>query len=159
RPAHRLRGFDAREPVRAGIGTARPPDDVELVIVDGERERLDAHRAPRALEVAVADLQRPPPPERVDHLLEHLFVLGKRLLAAADEKDELPPEILEPLRVQRVAAQVVHEIVHALLVAGPLEELGEARADAAGNEGGDGDPLLAARDLRAIDADVDASLP
>ena len=61
RPAHRLRGFDAREPVRVGIGTARPPDDVELVIVDGERERLDAHRAPRALEVAVADLQRPPP--------------------------------------------------------------------------------------------------
>src|SRR5256885_3336696 len=142
-----------------GIRAPWPADDVELVIVDRERERFDAHGAPRALEVAVADLQRPPALERIHHLLEHLLVFGERLLASADEEDELAPEILEAVRVQRVAAEVVHEIVHALLVARALEELGEARADAAGDEGGDGDPFLSPGALRPMDADVEATLP
>ncbi|MFL5405196.1 MAG: hypothetical protein ACJ79O_04960 [Myxococcales bacterium] len=114
-------------------------------------------RAP--LEVPVAKLEGAAPLERVHHLLEQLLVLGERFLAAADDEHELAAEILEPLGMEGVAAQVVDEVVHALLVARPLEELGEARPDAAGDERGDRDALLSARHLRAVRADVQASFP
>src|SRR5207237_340351 len=93
----RLGGLDAREPVGMRLCPARPSDDVELVVVDGERERLDAQRAARALEIAVPDLQRAAALEGVDHFLEELFLLGQRLLAAPHQEDELTPEILEAL--------------------------------------------------------------
>ena len=50
--------------------TARPADDVELVIVHRERERLDAQRLPLAVEAAVFDAQAAPTLQRIDHLVE-----------------------------------------------------------------------------------------
>src|SRR5438105_9641982 len=146
--------LDPRKAVGVRRAAARPPDHVELVVVDGERERFDAHRAAPAVEAPVSDLQRAPALERVDHLLEQLLVLRKRLFAAPDEEDELPPGILEPLGMDRIPADVVHQIAHAFLVAGALEQLRQARADASGDHGGDRGPL-GADHLRAVDADVD----
>src|SRR5258708_6217484 len=137
----------------------RTTDDVELVVVESQRERLDAHRAARAVEAAVLDLQSAPALERVDHFFEQIFLLGKGLLAAADGEDELAPRILEPLWMERVPADVVHQIVHAGLVAGPFEEPGQAGPDAGGDGGRDGHPLRSSRDLGAVDADVHAAPP
>ena len=129
------------------------------MIVDGEREGLDAQRLARAVEGPVADLQAAPALDRIHHFLEQLFLLRKGLLAAANEEDELPPGILEPLGMDGVAADVVHQVAHAFLVAGALEQLGEARAHAGGDDGRDGRPLRAAGHLRPVDADVEASAP
>src|SRR6202521_5998183 len=137
----------------------RAADDVELVVVESQRERLDAHRAARAVEAAVLDLQSAAPLERVDHFFEQIFLFGKCLFAAADEEDKLAPRILEPLWMERVPADVVHKIVHAGLITGPFEELGQAGADAGGNGGRDGHPLRSARDPGAVDANVHAPLP
>ena len=63
------------------------------------------------------------------------------------------------LGVDGFPADVLHQIVHALLIGRPLEELGQARAHAGGDHRGDGDALRPAGDLRAIDADVDLSFP
>src|SRR5207237_715351 len=48
RAAHGLGRLDPREAIGVRRAAARPPDDVELMIVDGERQRLDAHRFARA---------------------------------------------------------------------------------------------------------------
>src|SRR5262249_7431091 len=102
RSPDRLGRLDAGEAVGVGLAAARPADDVELVVVDGERERFDADRPARALEVAVAELQPAAALEGVDHLLEHLLLLGEGLLSSPHEEYELPPRILEALGVQRV---------------------------------------------------------
>src|SRR4051812_37373135 len=120
RASYGIGGLDSGKAVGMGLCVLPPPDDVELVVVDRERERLDADRPPRALEVPVAELEGAAPLERVHHLLEQLLVLGERFLAAADDEDELAAEILEPLGMEGVAGQVVDEVVHALLVARPL---------------------------------------
>src|SRR5713226_918814 len=137
----------------------RAADDVKLVVVEGQRERLDAHRAAGAVEAAVLDLQSAAALERVDHFFEQIFLLGKGLLAAADEEDELAPRILEPLRMERVPADVVHQIMHAGLVAGPLEEPGQAGADAGGDGGRDRHPLRSAGDPGPLAADAPAPPP
>src|SRR5205085_1412211 len=130
RAAGGLGGLDAREAVRVRRAAAGAADDVELVIVEAERERLDADGFAGSVEAAIADLQGAAPLERVDHFLEEVLVLRQRLLAAADEEHELAARVLEALRVERVAADVVDEVVHPRLVAGALEELRQARADA-----------------------------
>src|SRR6267143_3675518 len=77
----------------------------------------------------------------------------------ADQEHELAPGILEPLGMDRVPADVLHQVVHAFLVIGPLEEPAQARAHARGDRGRDGDPLGAARHLGAVDANVNAPAP
>ena len=104
RPAHRLGGVDPREPVGVRLAAARAADDVKLVIVDRERERLDAQRLPPAIERPVPDLQAMAPLQRIDDLLEQLLLFRQGFLAAADEEHELPSVVLEPLRVDRLAA-------------------------------------------------------
>ena len=61
--------------------------------------------------------------------------------------------------MERVPADVVHQVVHAGFEAGALEEPGQAGADAGSDGGGDGNPFPAARDLRAIDANVQLAAP
>src|SRR5216683_1232732 len=154
-----LGGLQPGEAVGMRGTAARPPDHVELVIVDRERERLDAQRLPLSVEAPVPDLQAATALERVDDLLEQLFLLGKRLLAAPDEEDELAAEVLEPLGMERFPGDVMDQVAHASLVARALEQLGEARAHAGGDHRRDRRPLRAAGHLGAVDADVNAPAP
>src|SRR5207253_3986492 len=98
RAAGDLGALESGEAIRMGRPASRPPDDVELVIVDGQRERLDAQRLAGAVEGAVPALQPAPALDGVHDLLEQLFLLRERLFPAADEEDELAPGILEPFR-------------------------------------------------------------
>src|SRR5260221_1207859 len=133
-------------------------DDVELVVVESERERLDAHRAARTVEASVLDGQPAAPLKRIDDFVQQVLILGKGLLAPAHEEDELPARILEALRIERGAADRVDEVVHAGLLAGPLEEPCQAGADAGDDGGRDPQPCRSAGHPRAVDADVQAPL-
>ena len=99
------------------------------------------------------------PLQRIDDLLEQLLLFRQRFLAAADEEHELPPVVLEPLRVDRLAAHVLDQVPHALLVAGSFEQPGEARADAGGDHRRDRSALAAAGHPGAIHANVNPPPP
>jgi len=53
-----------------------PRDDVQLVVVECQGERLDADRTARAVEAPVPDLETAAALERVDHFLEQFLLLG-----------------------------------------------------------------------------------
>jgi len=131
---------DAREAVRVkddgggrrppARGASRSTDHVELVVVDHDRQGLDAERLDLPAEARVLDRDDAMVKDSFDDLVEERGAVEERRLASAAEEPELAVDVLEHGAPPGSADGVGERVADPGLVARALEQRPQTRPEA-----------------------------